>query len=472
MIKKLWNSPTFMTWGNLSAKSSALVVLLPIVLSNFSQEDIVVWYLYFTIVSLQMLIDFGFLPTFSRLFSYSNSGTKIYEIKSINIKQDADGKPNKKSLYYVFLATKKIYLYMSIISFFLAITIGSFLVSDSIEKSTIPTESWLGWIFVIFIASFNLYANSYVAYLLGIDKVALVQRWQMITSLLSVISSSIIIFLTESLMYGIIGYYFWFIVNFVINYNLFNIYFIDLKLNKNIKKIFYLIKKIIWPTAWKSGLGIFMSNGIIQFSGMIVAKLETTQISASYLIALQIIRAISSFSQAPFYSRLPYFTKLFSQNDFKSLIIISKDRMKKSFFVYILMFFIVGLFANKFFEMINSNSTFVDIDLWILIGLAFLLERYGAMYLQLYTLTNHIIWHIANGITGVLMIFLVFLLHSYIGIYAFILSMLISYLLFFLPLVLYKSYKYYNLFFFKQEKDSFILCLLIFTIFSFFLIQI
>lgn len=70
------------------------------------------------------------------------------------------------------------------------------------------------------------------------------------------------------------------------------------------------------------------------------------------------------------------------------------------------------------------------------------------------------------------MIFLVFLLHSYIGIYAFILSMLISYLLFFLPLVLYKSYKYYNLFFFKQEKDSFILCLLIFTIFSFFLIQI
>lgn len=68
-------------------------------------------------------------------------------------------------------------------------------------------------------------------------------------------------------------------------------------------------------------------------------------------------------------------------NNFKSLIIISKDRMKKSFFVYILMFFIVGLFADKFFEIINSNSSFVDIDLWILIGLAFLLERYGAMYL-------------------------------------------------------------------------------------------
>lgn len=42
------------------------------------------------------------------------------------------------------------------------------------------------------------------------------------------------------------------------------------------------------------------------------------------------------------------------------------------------MFFIVGLFADKFFEIINSNSSFVDIDL---IGLAFLLERYGAMYL-------------------------------------------------------------------------------------------
>jgi hypothetical protein len=453
-----------MTWGNLSAKSSNLVILLPVVLRTFSKEDIVVWYLYFTIVSLQLLIDFGFLPTFTRLFSYAYSGLNIEAIQNIKNSQNANGKVDWISLVHIFVATKKIYIRISIISFLLAITFGSWLVYEPIMHSTNVFESWIGWIFVICIASFNLYANSYVAFLQGINKVALVQRWQMITSMLAVFSSTFIILLSKSLMAGIIAYYIWFIINFLINYILYKQYIKMQNIDIDNNKIHNLIKKTIWPTAWRSGLGISMSMGLIQLSGMIVAKIESSSIAASYMIALQMIRAISSFSQAPFYSKLPYFTQLYAKKDIITLIGMSKNRMQKSFFVFIGMFLFIGLFANDFLRILHSNVQFPNSNMWILIGCTFLFERYGVMYLQLYTLTNHIIWHIANGITGLLMIVLVFLLYHHFDIYAFPLAMSIAYIVFFTPYVIKKVYGEYNLNFIEQEKTNFLLAILLFCI--------
>lgn len=98
--------------------------------------------------------------------------------------------------------------------------------------------------------------------------------------------------------------------------------------------------------------------------------------------------------------------------------------------------------------------------------MAFLLERYGAMYLQLYTLTNHIIWHIANGITGVVMITLVVLFHNNLDIYIYPIAMCIAYGLFFVPYVVMKTYKEYNLSFLNQEKNNFLLAIVLFAISS------
>jgi|SRR5690606_15643040 len=64
----------------------------------------------------------------------------------------------------------------------------------------------------------------------------------------------------------------------------------------------------------------------------------------------------------------------------------------------------------------------------LLVCAAFFAERLGAMYLQLYSTTNHIVWHIANGVTGVLMLVLGSLLYPLIGIAAFPTAMLGAYL--------------------------------------------
>lgn len=466
MFRKIWNSPIFMTWGNLTAKSSNLVVLIPIVLRTFSKEDVVIWYLYFTVVSLQLLIDFGFLPTFSRLFSYAYSGLNINQIKDIRNNKIADGIVNRESIDRLYFATRTVYLWLAIVSCLLAVSFGSYMVYEPMNRSTHPTSAWGGWLAVIIIASFNLYANSLVAFLQGINRIALVQRWQMVTSFLAVVSSACTVYLTHSLCFGILAYYIWQIINYFINMYLLKKEYTFGHSVSDSNEVRDIVYNIIWPTAWRSGFGVMMSMGLIQLSGMVVAKIETAAQAASYMLALQIVRTASSFSQAPFYSRLPYYTQLYSQNLIKELIANSMEGMKKSYYVFIFFFFSIGILAQPLLSILGSKSDFVSLDLWVLICFGFLVERFGAMYLQLYTLTNVIIWHIANGITGLLMIIFSFVLQNTIGIYAFPVSMLASYLVFFAPYVIRKTYKEFNISFIKNESGTFLQAVLIFCIVS------
>ena len=102
----------------------------------------------------------------------------------------------------------------------------------------------------------------------------------------------------------------------------------------------------------------------------------------------------------------------------------------------------------------TSNIIFVSPLLWVLMGYAFFAERYGAMHLQLYSVTNHIIWHIVNGISGLIYIFVSFLLFPFINIYAFPLGILIGYLSFYCWYSAKRSYGVFNLNFVNFESHT------------------
>ena len=55
------------------------MLVLPLILSRFSTEEIVLWYLFNSIIILQLLADLGFSPTFSRVIAYSVAGASKLE---------------------------------------------------------------------------------------------------------------------------------------------------------------------------------------------------------------------------------------------------------------------------------------------------------------------------------------------------------------------------------------------------------
>jgi hypothetical protein len=52
----------------------APVLVLPLILTNLSTAEISLWYLFSTIISLQILINIEFSPTFARIISYGLGG--------------------------------------------------------------------------------------------------------------------------------------------------------------------------------------------------------------------------------------------------------------------------------------------------------------------------------------------------------------------------------------------------------------
>jgi hypothetical protein len=85
-------------------------------------------------------------------------------------------------------------------------------------------------------------------------------------------------------------------------------------------------------------------------------------------------------------------------------------------------------------------------------GVAIFAERYGAMHLNLYSTTNHIISHVANGVAGVLFVAVSMGLASRAGVFAFPLGLLVGNLGFYAWYSALHSYRAFHLRFWSFER--------------------
>ena len=59
------------------------IVVLPLILKMLSAEEVGLWYVFLSISSLALLIDFGFSATLMRHISYAVSGASEIDRKSV-----------------------------------------------------------------------------------------------------------------------------------------------------------------------------------------------------------------------------------------------------------------------------------------------------------------------------------------------------------------------------------------------------
>jgi hypothetical protein len=455
-IKRAWNSPTLMTWGAMSSKSLSLVLLTPLVLAQFEVADIVVWYLFSSLVALQMMLDLGFNPTFARIVAYGKGGVKIEELFTLRKKSIYNkAKSNQETIYYANRMMGKVYASLAVLSLTIGISLGSYSMESSISRSTDPDTSWAAWGVVLITTSFILYGNRYKAFLLGINLVAELHRLQMITSLLAIICSSIVLIYGANILILMVMYQFWFVVGILLLRRL----ALQSGLSSSPKFIKSQKQRLIWlftwPAAWRSGIGIMMTAGLIHFSGVLYANLEQGVEVVTYLLGLQVIRAISGFSTAPFYSKIPRMVVLYAKHETRDLLKVAQRGMRLSYVVFLAGFLLAGISANWLLDTINSKSHFPSDLIWGLLGLAVFLERYGAMHIQLYSTSNHIVWHIANGVSGIIMIAVAVALYPSMDVVSFPIAMVVGYL-FYVWYSFGYSKKEYDLKFTKFERRAFI----------------
>ncbi|MFN4150097.1 MAG: hypothetical protein ACK4IX_04060, partial [Candidatus Sericytochromatia bacterium] len=307
--------------------------------------------------------------------------------------------------------------------------------------------------------------NAFIAYLQGVHRVAEFRRLEAIFSLLSIVSSLLLLVFDGKILSLVIVSQFWAVLSVLRNRSL------CLKFDQNIfinRKKFKFYKEIfdkIWPSSWRSGLGVLMSYGIVQSSTLVFAQSDDVGMVSSYLFSMRIMQIILNFCQAPFYSKIPQMSTFYAKGEYEKIKEVAKRGMGLSFLSYFLCWVIIYFFANPILALLGSNITFIPSLLWTLMGFSYFIERYGAMHIQLYTLTDDVIWHISNGISGTIYVLLIFLFYSKLGVYVFPLSMIISYCLFYSWFNAYKSYSVFKMNFLKFEITSSLPFLLLFIVF-------
>lgn len=457
-----------MTWLSYSTKALSLFGILPLILNKFSPGDIVLWYLFFTIISLQSIADFGFRQTFSRLISYAFTGSK--DIDNFNSTNDSNAVknylPNRSLLNSIVSNMKYIYVWLTGVLFVLMITLGSWSMLKPINDASNYKEAWYSWAIVVVITCLSFYGKIYLNFLEGLFKIALVRRIETLTSLGSILCSILVLMWSPTLLNLIIVNQLWILINTIRDWYLCRN--VDGGLyNKVSKKLPFdkIIFLKIWKPAWRSGLSGLMSVGLTNLTGIVYAQIGDSNAVAAYLLAFRIINQIKEISMAPFYSKIPMLAILRVKNDLDGLVKMVRRSMFLSHLVFVIGVVIVGVFFNTVLTMINSEVKFLSQPLWILISFAFFVHRFGAMHIQVYMSTNHIISHIADGISGILYIISSLVLGRYIGVYAVPVGMLIGYLGFYAWYAAKFSYDSMEVKFINFEMKTSFIPLLIFLIY-------
>jgi hypothetical protein len=405
---------------------SGVVVILPLVLIRFAPAEVAVWQLFATLITLTLMFDFGLSPTFARLLAYARGGAPLEAMVDMRqpVTAPATANPDETAAR-VFSTLVWLYPRLGGVIVLLLAVVGTFALQHPVDQTADHFAAWAAWAVVLASSLFGFLGNAYAAALQGMNSIAPLRRWEVATGLAQIASALAVLALHGGLLALVVTYQCWVVVNFYRNRRLLKALhpqLFALPPSRDLK-----VLEVMWPATWRSGVGVLMSQGIIQSSGVIYSQLAPAAEVASYLLSLRVITTISQFAQAPFYSKLPRLTELHAAGQREQQLAIAQRGMHLAHWIFVLGVLTTTAFVGPLLTIIGSHTAFVAPAIWAVMGLAFFVERFGAMHLQLYSLTNHIVWHIANGVTGVIMVAVATVLYPAIQAMAFPVAMLVAY---------------------------------------------
>ena len=440
-----------MTWASLVTRSAGWLVLLPLVLIRLDSQEVAVFLLFNVMTSLRNLADFGFGPTFIRYVAYCMGGARSLESISAPDSKSGCGQPNLKLLAQVVGSMRQFHRWVALGVLALFGLGGSMAVGRQINLLADPDSGWGAWAVVVVGIGFGYWANQFASYVQGLNHVALLRRWEALFNVLGIASSIVVLLLGGGLAALVVTGQVWLILSGVRNWLLARQVF-DGWWTGAPRHGDRVTLAQTWSPAWRTGMGSAMSMGMVQLSGVLYAQLIGGAELAALLLALRLIAVVSAFSQAPFYSKLPLYARLYSQGDYSRLVQLAGRGMQWSYAAFLLGWIGLGLTGPWLFDAIQASTPFPPSSLWTLIGLAFWVHRFGAMHIQLYNATNHVIMHIADGVSGVLFVLSLLVLSPGFGVLAIPLGQLIAYLGFYNWYSAMHSYRLIQVGFFRFER--------------------
>lgn len=440
-MRGAWASPALMTLFNTVARILAVVGVLPFVLSRFTPGDVSLFYLFHSVISLQMLAGGGFVPTFARFIAHSLAVVSTPGEGDSGTGRVSSDCSDGRQLAALVGTLRRIFLVLSLLSFPVMAGCGSLLLITPVAASSSELDSWAAWAIVAAVTPLSLYASQYSAVLQGASRVAEEQRWAGVYCLAATLISICVLSVGGGLLALVAVNQVFQLVTFVRLYRMTSSTLRSLPYRSEEDRYSSSAFRMVWPNAWRSFLGVAIYSGIVSGSGLIFAQVTPSNLMAEFLLGLRIIAAVSEVSRAPFYSLIPHFNRLRACGKIEALQAAAQQSMLQSHLGFLALFGAAPVLCLYLLPLIRSNVAFPSMLFWSLLGISVYVERWGAMHLQIYSTTSDIIWHWLNGFTGVLWLILILVLTPVIGLYSYPVGMLVANSLIYTPISVQRSLK-------------------------------
>jgi O-antigen/teichoic acid export membrane protein len=418
LFRRVWDSPTILTGGNMISSTIRLLILTPLILVRYNIDEIAFWYLLLTINSFATVIDFGFYPTFSRVVSYVFHGMESFDHKTGS--HDAgNGKPNWELMKRIYGTINSTYLAISFLVIVLIVLFSYNSMSNVIIKTQEQTELWTAYYIYVISVFISFFSRKFDTVIIGTNNLVLITRWDIVNNFLNAMVSVFIVYFHYSLTVLAASQFFFSLLLVARAYYLERI-ICDKKFREF--KFFTFSKDVFlwcWSPAWRSGILILCSTGINQATGLIYSNVANSVNLAAYLLSLKLVTTIAQFSQAPFYSKLPLLSGLRVKNDIEDLRQVSASSMQKALLVFVIGMGGLILFGQWGMQLIGSKASLIDYRILMVMAIVWFLERHHAMHAQIYVTTNKIPFYKSAIVTGVINISLLVILLPVIDVWAF-----------------------------------------------------
>ena len=362
---------TLLGWSSIGLRTASLVILIPFAMQTLSKPDFIFWQLMQTFVLLGIALDFGLTPTFSRYIAYANGLTPEQKNAKIH------------GLYATFnnILSWRVLPLLALLAF-----AGYLIMHESISQAP---HFVCVFVLFVFITGIQIFVNTRVGVLVGLDKIELSRIYEIIFSLIQISLMIVTLYLTESLLMMTLVHGGCLLIGFGVLSVLIRYHGIKSALGEQQQD-----KKQeaeILQATYKSGAGIIVSQLILQGPILVIAPLIPEQLLASYLITARILQVICNLSNVFIYQLLPTINRLEElSNHHKKVQLIQGNLVKTQFAFYV--FAILAFFTVPFVSNYMPNDYVLNQDIFWLFVIMYALERLVAIFNQLEAVKKFINW--------------------------------------------------------------------------------
>ncbi len=432
-LKWLWFSPTANTWLSLLTRSVSFVLVLPLILRKFPAEETAVWFVFSAVMIVQSILGFGFSPSFSRLLSYARAGADVGQMddlrhnKSIGLGLSC----NWDAIGRLCSCMRRVFSGLAVVNFVVLATAGTALVWRSVAMAGHPPAIWVAWGIMVISSSFGFATTYYGSILQGMNKLTESRRLETAMSLGAIFTAFLVLTVKPDILTLVIGYQFWAVAGFFA-YRAMAFRLVPRASGWAVpRKWEPSVFRLVWNSAWKTGITSILTFGLVQSTGIIQAQFGSPTATVTYNFNLRLVTLIGQIVQAPFLTKLPELARLRAVGDMTNQLRVLRRGMFLTHWLLVFSAIGVSLLMPLAVHWIGSHSLQFDPCLWAIFSVVMIFERQGGMLHQIRNLTNQPMEHIAMiGYFVFNLTFMTLFLYLGWGMYSFPLSMLATQLIF------------------------------------------